>query len=58
MGQFVDVCILCGCDFCGTVRGVGPKTALAGVRRHGSVEAFLATLNGTRHTLPDPFPYR
>ena len=25
--QFVDFCILCGCDYSGTIRGVGPKTA-------------------------------
>jgi flap endonuclease-1 len=25
--QFVDLCILLGCDYCDTVRGIGPKTA-------------------------------
>ena len=24
--QFVDLCILCGCDYCSTIKGVGPKT--------------------------------
>merc|ERR1719502_483146 len=27
MDAFIDFCILCGCDYCGTVRGVGPSTA-------------------------------
>ena len=22
--QFVDMCILCGCDYAGTIRGIGP----------------------------------
>ena len=26
--QFVDLCILLGCDYCDTIRGIGPKTAL------------------------------
>lgn len=25
--QFVDLCILLGCDYCDTIRGIGPKTA-------------------------------
>jgi len=24
--QFVDLCILCGCDYCSTIKGIGPKT--------------------------------
>ena len=23
--QFVDLCILCGCDYCSTIRGIGSK---------------------------------
>lgn len=26
--QFVDFCILCGCDYAGTIRGIGPIRAL------------------------------
>ena len=26
--QFVDLCILCGCDYSDTIKGIGPKTAL------------------------------
>ena len=39
--QFVDFCILCGCDYSGTIRGVGPKTALKLVKEHGSIETIL-----------------
>ncbi|KAJ1900083.1 hypothetical protein LPJ81_004013 [Coemansia sp. IMI 209127] len=41
--QFVDMCILCGTDFCSTLEKVGPITALKLVRQHGSIEAILAT---------------
>ena len=27
MEQFVDLCILLGCDYCDKIRGVGPKSA-------------------------------
>lgn len=26
--QFIDFCILCGCDYAGTIRGIGPVRAL------------------------------
>ncbi|KAJ1667308.1 hypothetical protein IW140_001957 [Coemansia sp. RSA 1813] len=41
--QFVDMCILCGTDFCSTVEKVGPITALKLIRQYGSIEAILAT---------------
>ena len=28
MDQFVDLCILLGCDYCEKIRGMGPKSAL------------------------------
>ncbi|TYZ64840.1 hypothetical protein PybrP1_008143 [[Pythium] brassicae (nom. inval.)] len=54
--QFVDLCILCGCDYCDTVRGVGPKKAFAGIKEHKTIENFLAALqkNSSKGvTIPD-----
>ncbi|OQR90044.1 flap endonuclease 1 [Thraustotheca clavata] len=42
--QFVDLCILCGCDYCETIFGIGPKKALNAIREHKSIENFLAHL--------------
>ena len=39
--QLVDVGILCGTDFNEGVSGVGPKTALEGVREHGDIWGVL-----------------
>jgi len=30
--QFVTLCILCGCDYTGTIKGIGPKNALKCVK--------------------------
>lgn len=37
--KFVDLCILCGCDYTGSVKGIGPKKALNLIRqvRNGAV---------------------
>ena len=34
--SFIDLCIMMGCDYCNTIKGVGPKTALALIRQHKS----------------------
>jgi flap endonuclease-1 len=40
--QLIDLAILVGTDFNGGVRGIGPKKALALVRRHGRIEEMPA----------------
>lgn len=42
--QFVDLCILCGCDYCSSIKGIGPKTALKLMRLHGSIEGVVRAL--------------
>ncbi|MGA9400369.1 flap endonuclease-1 [Haladaptatus sp.] len=39
--QLVDIAILCGTDFNEGVSGVGPKTALKGVKEHGDLFSVL-----------------
>ena len=31
--KFVDLCILCGCDYTGSIKGIGPKKAFALIRQ-------------------------
>ena len=38
----VDFGILCGCDMCDKVKGIGPVKALALVKQYGSIEAMFA----------------
>lgn len=51
--QFVDLCIMLGCDYCDTIRGVGPKTALKLIREHGNIETILKNLDGKKYTIPE-----
>ncbi|KAI4291916.1 flap endonuclease-1 [Pancytospora philotis] len=41
MDAFIDLCILLGCDFCDTIKGIGPKRALEHIKQHGSIEKML-----------------
>jgi flap endonuclease-1 len=51
--QFVDLCILLGCDYCDTIRGVGPKTALKLIREHKCIEEILKHLDDKKYGIPD-----
>ncbi|GFQ08467.1 flap endonuclease 1 [Phtheirospermum japonicum] len=51
MDQFIDLCILSGCDYCDSIRGIGGLTALKLIRQHGSIERILENINKTRFVL-------
>ncbi|XP_039186132.1 probable flap endonuclease 1 homolog isoform X1 [Crotalus tigris] len=51
--QFVDLCILLGCDYCHKIRGLGPKKALKLMQHHGSIEEVLRNTSRQSHPMPD-----
>eukprot|EP00942_MAST-04A_sp_MAST-4A-sp1_P013012 g13012.t1 len=59
MDQFIDLCILCGCDYMDSIRGVGSKTAFKLMKEHGSLEKVLQFLKdkGDGEKIPKEFPY-
>ena len=40
-GQFVDMCILCGCDYCANIPRIGNKTAFSLIQKHNDIETIL-----------------
>ncbi len=59
MDAFIDLCILLGCDYCDTIKGMGPKGALAMIRAHGSIEAILAEVaTSEKYVVPDGWAYK
>ncbi len=53
--QFVDLCILLGCDYCDTIRGIGPKTALKLIREHKNIETILEHIDRKKYVVPDSY---
>lgn len=39
---FIDLCILLGCDYTDSIRGIGPMRAVQLIKEHGSIENILA----------------
>lgn len=48
MDEFIDMCILCGCDYCDTIKGIGSKKAYKLIKQHGNVEGVLKAIQGQK----------
>lgn len=42
--EFVDLCILCGCDYSPSITGIGPMTSYKLLKQHGTIEGLLEAL--------------
>ncbi len=42
--EFIDFCILCGCDYCESIKGIGPKTALKLIRQYSDIENVIKNI--------------
>lgn len=56
MDQFIDFCILSGCDYCDTLKGVGPSTAIKLLCQHGTLEKVIEELGPEK--VPANFRYQ
>ncbi|PMD42745.1 flap endonuclease-like protein 1 [Hyaloscypha variabilis F] len=57
--QFVDLCILLGCDYLDPIPKVGPHTALKLIREYGTLEKFVEAVEAgkTKFQIPEDWPY-
>uniref|UniRef100_A0A667ZY70 Flap endonuclease 1 n=1 Tax=Myripristis murdjan TaxID=586833 RepID=A0A667ZY70_9TELE len=52
------LCILLGCDYCGTIKGIGPKRAIDLIKQHGSIEEILENIDLSKHPAPEDWLYK
>ncbi|KAJ4364297.1 Elongation of fatty acids protein 2 [Ascochyta clinopodiicola] len=56
--QFIDLCILLGCDYLDPIKGIGPSTALKMIRDHKDLEGVVEHIkNNTKLTIPEDWPF-
>lgn len=58
--QFIDLCILLGCDYVDPIPKIGPNTALKLIREHTTLENVVASIQADskkRYTIPDDWPF-
>ncbi|KAH7821026.1 Flap endonuclease 1, FEN1 [Monocercomonoides exilis] len=61
MNQFVDLCILCGCDYSKSIKGIGEKKAYDLIKKYGTLEKVVSKIReqdpeGKRYLIPNPYP--
>lgn len=54
--EFIDLCILLGCDYCEKIRGIGPKNAVKLVQEHRSIEKIIKNLD-KKYSVPENWMY-
>ena len=54
--QFLELCVLSGCDYCDTLKRVGNKTAYKLMAAHGNITDVLQNVNSNK--IPDGFRSR
>jgi len=61
MDQFIDLCILLGCDYSSTIKGIGTKKAFNFIKKYKSIEGVISFINenkNTRYIVPEDFNYK
>lgn len=58
MAQFIDLCILLGCDYCDGIRGIGPMRAVNLIQQHGCIEGIIEAIDRDKYPVPEEWPYQ
>lgn len=66
--QFIDLCILCGCDYTGNIKGLSTKGCYTQLEKLGSIENVVKDVERTiknnpegkkqKYTMPDEFDFK
>ncbi|XP_067937764.1 flap endonuclease 1-like [Watersipora subatra] len=56
--QFIDLCILLGCDYCDSIKGIGPKKAVDLIRKHKTIENVIANIDKSKYPIPEDWLYK
>ena len=58
MDQFIDLCILLGCDYCDSIRGIGPTRAVQLIKDYNCIEKVIENLDTTKYKIPENWPFK
>ncbi|ODV60508.1 multifunctional nuclease RAD27 [Ascoidea rubescens DSM 1968] len=61
--SFIDLCILLGCDYCETIRGIGPVTAFKLIKKHQNLDNIIEFIKkdeklSKKYIIPDNWIYK
>ncbi|XP_017044724.1 flap endonuclease 1 [Drosophila ficusphila] len=56
--EFIDLCILLGCDYCESIKGIGPKRAIELINNYRDIETILDNIDTSKYTVPENWNYK
>ncbi|XP_023221977.1 flap endonuclease 1-like [Centruroides sculpturatus] len=56
--EFIDLCILLGCDYCESIKGIGPKKAIELIRQYRSIDDIIEKLDKKKYQIPENWMYK
>ncbi|KAL1488057.1 hypothetical protein ABEB36_015426 [Hypothenemus hampei] len=56
--EFIDLCILMGCDYTDSIRGIGPKKSIELIRNYKSIEEILKHIDKDKYPPPENWNYQ
>ncbi|KAK2579489.1 hypothetical protein KPH14_010802 [Odynerus spinipes] len=56
--EFIDLCIMLGCDYTNSIKGIGPKRAIELIKTYKSLEKIIENLDTKKYTIPDDWNYQ
>lgn len=54
--EFIDLCILMGCDYCDSIKGIGGKKGLELIKKYKSIEKIVENLTN-KEGVPEEWPF-
>ncbi|XP_050395210.1 flap endonuclease 1 isoform X1 [Patella vulgata] len=56
--EFIDLCILLGCDYCDSIRGIGPKRAIELIKQHRTIDEIVKNLDKKKYAVPEDWMFK
>ncbi|GFU33167.1 flap endonuclease 1 [Nephila pilipes] len=56
--EFIDLCILLGCDYCESIKGIGPKKAFEYIKSHKCIEDIIEKIDKQKYKIPEDWLYK
>lgn len=56
--EFIDLCIMMGCDYCGSIKGIGMKKSIELIKKHKTIDKVLESIDQSKYPPPEDWLFK